>query len=369
MATRHRWECADKLLCLRLDSLGDVVMTTPAIRALKASGSSRHLTLLTSPAGAQVTSLVPEIDEVIVYEAPWMKASAPRSESQPDFALLEHLRRTGFDGAVIFTVYSQSPLPGALLCYLAGIPLRLAHCRENPYQLLTDWVPEPEPEQLVRHEVRRQLDLVRAIGCETPDERLRLQVPGEARRRMAQTLRELGLDLARPWAVVHPGASAPSRRYPAELFAQVARGLVLDLGCQVLFTGVEAERPLVEHIQAAMAAPSSALVGQTSVVDLTAVLSLAPVLVANNTGPVHLAAGVGTPVVDLYALTNPQHTPWQVPSRVLWHDVPCKYCYKSVCPEGHHQCLRLIPPEAVVQATAELLLESTLEPATIEATA
>jgi ADP-heptose:LPS heptosyltransferase len=89
-----------------------------------------------------------------------------------------------------------------------------------------------------------------------------------------------------------------------------------------------------------------------------ALLALAPLLIANNTGPVHIAAAVGTPVVDLYALTNPQHTPWGVPNRVLSHDVPCKYCYKNVCPEEHNNCLRLITPESVVQATYELLHET-----------
>jgi ADP-heptose:LPS heptosyltransferase len=79
------------------------------------------------------------------------------------------------------------------------------------------------------------------------------------------------------------------------------------------------------------------------------------VLVSNNTGPVHLAAAVGTPVVDLYAQTNPQHTPWSVAHRVLFHDVPCKYCYRSVCPEKHHDCLRRVAPAAVVAATLELL--------------
>ena len=91
--------------------------------------------------------------------------------------------------------------------------------------------------------------------------------------------------------------------------------------------------------------------------ELVAIIAIAPLLIANNTGPVHIAAAVGTPVVDLYALTNPQHTPWGVPHRVLSHDVPCKYCYKSICPEGHHNCLRLITPDSVVRAACELLNE------------
>jgi ADP-heptose:LPS heptosyltransferase len=81
-----------------------------------------------------------------------------------------------------------------------------------------------------------------------------------------------------------------------------------------------------------------------------ALLSLAPVIVTNNTGPAHLAAAVGTPVVDLYALTNLQHAPWGVPHRLLFNDVPCADCRRSVCPEGHHACLRGVPPEAIVEA-------------------
>ncbi|MGN5478419.1 glycosyltransferase family 9 protein [Cupriavidus basilensis] len=76
---------------------------------------------------------------------------------------------------------------------------------------------------------------------------------------------------------------------------------------------------------------------------------------SNNSGPVHIAAALGTPVVDLYALTNPQHTPWQVPHRTLFEDVPCRHCYKSTCPQGHHRCLRGVSPAAVIAAAQALL--------------
>jgi len=89
--------------------------------------------------------------------------------------------------------------------------------------------------------------------------------------------------------------------------------------------------------------------------ELAALLKRAPLLISNNTGPVHVASAVGTPVVDLYALTNPQHTPWGVPCRVLSHDVPCRNCFKSICPEGHNDCLRKVPPADVVRAALELL--------------
>jgi lipopolysaccharide heptosyltransferase II len=358
MSAAGDWDRAETILCVRLDALGDVLMTTPALRALKESFPGRRLTLLASPAGAEVAGLVPEIDSVLVYDAPWMKATTPRADSRQDFAMIERLRRGRFDAAAIFTVYSQNPLPAALLCFLADIPLRLAHCHENPYQLLTHWIPDPEPAQFIRHEVRHHLDLVATAGCRTADERLSIDFSEAARRNVSRLLDEFDIDRGRPWIVLHPGASAASRRYPPEQFAQVARLLALESGFPIVFTGSESERPLVEQIQALMRCASYSLVGRLGLEQLAALLALTPLLLTCNSGPVHVAAAVGTPVVDLYALTNPQHAPWAVPSRVLFHDVPCKYCYKSVCPEGHHDCLRRVAPESVAAAVRELLAET-----------
>lgn len=351
----REWAEARRILAVRLDTIGDVLMTTPAIRALKHSVKGRSVTLLTSTPGAAVSHLVPEIDDALVHDPAWMKYTPRRSNSRAERAIVRQLREGHFDGAVIFTVYSQNPLPSALLCYLADIPLRLSHCRENPYQLLTDWVPEPEPENGVRHEVRRQLDLVAEVGAVTADDTLSLRVPKIAQRRALKALSEAGVDVERPWVVVHPGATAPSRRYPPERFAVVARHLARSDGYQVVFTGVEDEQPLVETIRAAMGAPSHSLAGALPLADFAAVIQAASVIVSNNSGPVHVAAAVGTPVVDLYALTNPQHTPWEVPNRVLSHKVPCAYCYKSECPQGHHQCLRLVEPDEVVDAVHQLV--------------
>lgn len=346
------WAAAREVLCIRLDSIGDVLMTTPAIRALRESVPGRRITLLTSGAGARVALLIPEIDDVIRFDAPWMKATT--GSACDDAAMISRLSQRGFDAAVIFTVYSQNPLPGAYLCHLCGIPLRLAYCRENPYRLLSDWCPETEPAGEIRHEVRRQLDLVSAVDCRTENERLSLRIPKRARTRVARYLHEIGIDPARPLVLVHPGASAPSRRYPAAGFAQAARLLAED-GCQIAFTGTTDEIALVASIQEMMEAPSWSLAGALDLAGLGAVVAAADAMITNNSGPAHVCAAVGTPVVDLYALTNPQHTPWQVAHRVLFHDVPCKYCYKSICPAGHHNCLRLVEPAEVAAAATSLL--------------
>jgi lipopolysaccharide heptosyltransferase II len=353
-----RWADAKRILCVRLDGAGDLLMTTPALRALREFSPDRRLTLLTSPAGAAAARHVPEVDDVIVFRAPWMKA--PCGSPSDDGALIAGLAARGFDAAVIFTVYSQNPLPAAYLCRLANVPLRLAHCRENPYHLLTDWVPDPEPQRLLRHEVRRQLDLVATVGNRPRNERLSFSLAPAAKRRAARMLASMGIAGGRRLVVAHPGASAASRRYPPELFAQALERLHALVDCDIVLTGDEGEAPLVQEIIASSRSPIRSLAGRLDLASLGALLARADVVISNNTAPAHIAAAVGTPVVDLYALTNPQHAPWLVEQRVLYHDVPCRYCYKSVCPEGHHACLRSVAPETVAAAAAELLLDATL---------
>jgi lipopolysaccharide heptosyltransferase II len=350
---RDSWSNTRNVLCVRLDEMGDLLMTTPALRALKSAGG-RRITVLTSRGAAAIASCIPEIDDVFVHQAPWVKSASPKGEGRGELEMAARLRQRNFDAAVIFTVFSQSPLPAAYLCYLADIPRRAAHCRENPYQLLTHRQEEiDEPPHCVRHEVRRQLDLVGALGFPTNDERLSLEVPDHARQAAAHVTKALGLDGV-PWVLIHPGASASSRRYPPEHFA-VAADLLAGEGRRILFTGGSEDVHLVESVRGRMAHSSASLAGRLSLEDLLGVIQRAPVVITNNTGPAHVAAALGTPVVVAYAQTNLQHTPWTAASRVLWHDVPCKFCLKSICPEGHHNCLRLVRPESVASAALELL--------------
>lgn len=351
--TEMNWRYARNVLCIRLDYLGDVLMMTPAIRALKESSPGRRITLMTSAGGGAAARFISEIDDVIEYAAPWMKNRCEH-QAEVDLALLQSLQAHRFDAAVIFTTYSQSPLPAALLCYLAGIPLRLAHCRENPYQLLTHWIKDPEPQEQVRHEVQRQLDLVASIDCRTADERMSFQVPDADIAFIRERLRELDIDTSLPWIVLHPGASAPSRRYPPQHWKEVARQLIEREACPLIFTGSMDEVTLVDQIRSGLPGTHS-LAGKLDLGQLAALIALTPLLISNNTGPAHIAAAVGTAIVDLYALTNPQHTPWQVPNRVLFQDVSCRFCYKSVCPQGHHRCLTEVPPSRVADAALELL--------------
>ena len=348
------WQQARSILCVRLDSLGDVLMCTPALRALKHARPGRKLTLFTSPGGAAAAPHIPELDAVIAHAAPWMKASSVDGPGT-DRDCIARLEREAFDGAVILTSYTQSALPAALMCYLAGIPLRLAHCRENPYQLLTDWAGEPDGMPSPRHEVQRQLDLVAMVGASAGDTRLSFRVFDADLASVSKKLREFGIDPEKRFVVLHPGASAPSRRYPARHWGALLRLLANRIGCPPVLTGSASEATMIDEIRSASGVPAVSLAGRLTLGELGATLKLAALLISNNTAPVHIAAAVGTPLVDLYALTNPQHTPWQVPHKVLYHDVPCRNCLKSVCPQGHHDCLEKLAPALVADTVWDLL--------------
>jgi ADP-heptose:LPS heptosyltransferase len=352
----ERWQAAQRVLLIRLDNLGDVLVTTPAIHAVRQSLPAAELTLLASPVGAQVGRLDPDLDDVIVYDAPWMDPwSELPQEPEREQAMIASIAERRFDGAIIFTSYHQSSLPAAYLCYLAGIPLRAAASIDGPGSLLTTRHKHPER---MMHEVERGLDLVGALGMTTDETDLVLEVPDGVQDELSNLLATREVDPGKPLVVIHPGCSMPARTYPWEMYASVADELIERLDVSVVLTGAEAERGLVERVQARMARRAVAVAGDLSFPAFCGLIETADLTITNNTGPMHISAAVKTPVIALFALTNPpeQWGPWHVRQRQLYHDVPCRICYQRSCPYGH-ECLRLVSPSMVIDAAAEMLAE------------
>ena len=349
----EEWQHARRVLAVRLDNLGDVLVATPAIHAIRESLPGAAITLLASPVGAQAGRLNPDVDDVLVYSAPWMDPwSRLPLDPAREMRAIAQLSAGRYDAAVIFSSFRQSPLPAAYLCYLAGIPLRLAASIDGPGSLLTTRHRHPER---MMHEVERGLDLVAAVGMRTSDDRLVLHVPDGAHEEITDLVTG-----QRPLVVVHPGCSMPARTYPWEQYVEVIDSLVRDLGARVVITGADDERALVgtilAHLTPRTRAQVTAAAGSLAFPAFCALIAAANVVVTNNTGPMHMAAALATPVVALFALTNPpeQWGPWRVPHRMLWHDVPCRLCYSRVCPTTH-ACLREVRPRQVVEAVVDLL--------------
>ncbi|MDB5023220.1 MAG: glycosyl transferase family 9 [Mucilaginibacter sp.] len=311
----NNWQTFKNILCIRPDNMGDLIMSGPAIRALKESFNAR-ITVLTSSMSGQVVKHMPEIDEAIISDLPWVKNDVPANNGQI-YALADRLRRQKFDAAVIFTVYSQNPLPSAMLACIGGIPKILGYCRENPYGLLTDWVPDKEPYTEIKHQVRRDLDLVKTIGAVSSCENLYLRVNESFWRQITLKLTNSGIQTGKPWLLLHAGVSEQKRRYPADKWIETGKKLIAEMGYQVLLTGSAGEKPLTDDLHAAVGKGSFSVAGLFNLNEFICLAKHAPVIVSVNTATVHIAAAVGTPVVVLYAQTNPQHTPWNVPCKVL----------------------------------------------------
>ena len=362
----ERWRFVRNVLLVRLDNLGDVLLTTPAFHAVKTSLPQASLTLLASPVGAQVATLNSDLADVLVYQAPWMDPwhKLPL-DSQREQDMIALIKARHFDGAIIFTSFRQSPLPAAYLCYLADIPLRAAASIDGPGSLLTTRYKHPER---IIHEVEHNLELVSALGMSADDRSMVLDVPDAAMHEIASLLSShrrgpiYRAHRTAPLVVVHPGCSMPARTYPWEMYVEVIDLLVERLGAFVVVTGVEDERSLVarvlEQVRPENRSSTLAVAGALPFPLFSALIKTADLTITNNTGPMHVSAAVKTPVIALFALTNPpeQWGPWQVPHRQLYHDVSCRICYNRVCPY-QHECLRLVTPAMVVDAAADLLAE------------
>jgi ADP-heptose:LPS heptosyltransferase len=329
-------------LVARLDNDGDVLLAGPAARAMAAH--TGHLTLLCGPRGAAAAALLPGVDEIVVRRAEWIDPQAPPVARAAIDAHVTELARLRIDVAAILTSDHQSPLPLALLLRMAGVPHIAAISVDFPGSLLDHRLPDPGdiPES------DRALGVAAALGCTLPpadDGRLRVcaDAPPAA--------------LPRRYVVVHPGASVPARAWaPGRHAALVA--LLVDAGRAVVVTGGPAERDLTAAVAGAGAGEAVVdLGGRTTLRQLAGVLAGADAVIVGNTGPAHLAAAVGTPVVSLFAPTVPaaRWRPRAVPHRLVLRDVPCAGCRARHCPMPGHPCLDEIGPAEVLVALDELV--------------
>ena len=331
------------VLAVRLDNEGDVLLTGPAIRALAAT--SERLTLLCGPSGRHAATLLPDVDEVLVWRAAWIDAH-PEPVARGDVdVLIDAIAAAGVDRAVIFGSFHQSPLPTALLLRMAGVPWVGATSIDYPGTLL-DLRHRIHDDV---HEVERALDLARAAGGVLPagdDGRLRVRLDPDA---------TAALDLPESYVVVHPGASVPARAWPVAHNAALVDALSAA-GRHVVVTGGPDERKLTSAVAGLPRAGVVDLGGRTSFGALAAVIAGADCIVVGNTGPAHLAAAVGTPVASPFAPTVPavRWRPWAVPHELLRRDVPCAGCRARSCPVPGHPCLAEVGVEEVLAAVARL---------------
>jgi ADP-heptose:LPS heptosyltransferase len=332
------------VLVARQDSAGDVLLAGPAVRAV-AAGAGR-VTLLCGPRGREAAALLPGVDQVLVRHAAWIDASPEQVTRAVGEELVDTLAGLAVDQALVLTSFHQSPLPLALLLRMAGVHTIAAISVDYPGSLLD--VRHVVDEDL--HEVERALSLAATLGYRLPD--------GDDGRLAVRRARGAAEAPARPYVVIHPGAAAPARAWAPDRHAALVDALVAG-GRRVVVTGGEDDRALTAKV-AGPAGPDRGVTdlgGRLDLAGLAEVLAGADALVAGNTGPAHLGAAVGTPVVSLFSPVVPavRWRPWKVPQVLLGdQQAACAGTRARTCPVPGHPCLDGIPIVAVVAAVERL---------------
>lgn len=342
-----------RILAARLDSDGDVLMTGPAIAALRYGPDgveASRVDLLAAPPGAGAARLLPGVDEVLVADVPWSGYHPPAPDAEPLLALVETVRAGRYDEVVVFTSYHQSAMPMALIARLAGVPRVVAATDDYPGSLLDVRHRRPgNPDGTGgEHEVVASLGLVVTSGRTIPaDPRMALRHP--LPELPTDLLAELGDDLAAGRVVVvHPGASVPARAPDPAVAAAAVAALDAE-GWRVVVTGGPGELDLAARVSAGRPRVVNAA-GRTSFGQLATLLEAAAVVLVGNTGPAHLAAAVGTPVASWFSAVMPveRWVPFGVPVVVLGDlSAPCRLTRAQVCPVAGHPCLDVAPREVL----------------------
>lgn len=343
----------ERVLIARMDNLGDVLLAGPCVRAVAASASS--VVMLVGPRGRAAADLLPGVDEVVEWRAPWIDPEPDPVTPELIDDLVERIRALDVDRALILTSFHQSPLPLAMALRLAGVPWIGAISDDYPGSLLDlrHRVSGDPPEAL------RALSLTAAAGYRLP--------PGDTRHpRIRRPLPDVSRWTGEPgYVVVHPAASVPARQASVAMSATIVASLAED-GHRVVVTGGPEDADLTAiascggghtgtHTVSGTAVTD--LGGNTSLAELAAVLDGAAVVVAPNTAAAHLATAVGTPVVSLFAPVVPagRWAPYGSPCVLLGdQSAPCRDSRARSCPAPGHPCLESLDPHQVVSAVARL---------------
>jgi ADP-heptose:LPS heptosyltransferase len=302
---------AGVILVTCLGDVGDVLLSGPAVRAI-AAGSAK-VVYLCAPEGREAADMLPGIDEVIDFAAPWVVTEPAQERAPRMLALIDAMRDRQFSDAVILTPASQSPLPIALLLRMAGVPTITGVSGQYPGALLDNWITSVGE----LHEAQRALAIAGGAGFTLPSgDSGHLAVTSHRRLRSVAD----GERTQVPRFVVHPGGPIPTRSLEARRWAKVV-GDLSDAGARVVVVGTYAERSLVARVAGSERTSVEQMVGY-SLSALAEVIGAASVFLGCGPDLLPLAAAVGTPVVSTCVHGVPPTEPWGVPHIVL-RDLSC----------------------------------------------
>lgn len=330
------------VLIIKLRYIGDVLLATPTVRAIKAARPDVRVTMMVNRGTEDVLSGNPDVDEIIVLDKGSLAAQ---------WQLIAGLRRRRFDTVIDLTDGDRS----AFLSWISGAPVRIGFNDEHRWRgrCYTGVVP---PVPGMRHRMDRDLAALKPLSIH-PNEKLPcLYLTEEDESRADQLLDQLGIRGDRPIIIIQPGARYWFKAWPDERFAELADRLATDYGYQVLIGGSREEEALAQRIHESAKSRPISMAGLATLKQFAAIAKRAALFVGNDSGAMHIAAAVGTPVVALFGPSNPaEWGPRGGPAEVIYKGLDCRTCFHPTCEKGELNCMKQITVEEAFASARRLV--------------
>jgi heptosyltransferase-2 len=339
----------EKILVAQTSFVGDVVLTTPLLAALRQRFPGAHIAVLCTPRGKEILAGHPAVDEIII-----LKKKRDGGRRSGIFEMARTLRERGFTMAIS----PHKSLRTALILSLAGMPLRIGFRQSAGWFLYHRRVQR----DALAHEVDRNLSLLRALGAEAESAEATPRVePAPAAREAATRLfDELGIGRDATVIGINPGSVWPTKRWTAEGYAAVSAALAKKHDARIVVFGGPDDREIAERVVRLADCGAVSIAGRLSLSELAAAVDQCKVFITNDSGPMHIAAARGVPVVAIFCATTPALGFYPYASRavVVEKELPCRPCGDHGglrCPLGTEDCMRLVRPEDVLLGVERLL--------------
>jgi lipopolysaccharide heptosyltransferase II len=337
-----------RILVIRTDRVGDVVLSMPVVQALRAAFPEAYISMMVAPCAREIVENNSYLDDCVIYDKKQIGVGLFRT-----WRFSSMLRRKKFDIAFILHPNNRAHVA----VYLAGIPQRVGYRKNLPF-LLTDAI-EHTKHRGAKHEVEYNLDLVRAIGIEPVAEHPHVPVTREAQELAADLLRQAGITPSDTVIVLHPSASCPSKVWPAASFARAADSLSDKYGCKTVVVAGADGLGLADEVVKRMSRHAVNLAGKTSIGTLAGIFKRSLLVISNDSGPVHVASAVGAPVISIFGrkqkgLSPRRWGPLGEHGKALHKDVGCVECRAHACVRDF-ACLKAVTVDDVLSAADSLL--------------
>jgi heptosyltransferase-2 len=336
-----------RILIRSTNWIGDAVMTTPAVRAIRDHFSQAEISILAKPWVAPIFENSAHVDRVLIYD------DKRRHKGMPGMLrLVREIRKHHFDAAILL----QNAFEAAVIAFLSGIRYRIGYPTDGRGILLTHPVSLP-PKIKRAHQTAYYLGILNGVGIRGTDPSLYLKLDSRIKMKVQGILRDHEINANETIVGINPSATfGPAKQWFPESFARLADRLIHELECRILIFGGPGDRELGVAISKMMQYPSVNLSGKTRLEEAMGLMAACRLFITNDSGLMHVAAALNVPLVAIFGSTNPTTTgPWSDRAKTIHIPLSCSPCLKPECPEGHLNCMKQIQVDTVLSAVEEML--------------